>query len=59
MKRRQVQRDAAAPAYSIQELTGHNNPAALSTMTTQAEVTLLPAVGDDFMTLVTPPDANT
>ena len=41
-----------------QERTGHNNPTAVGTKTTQAEVTLISAVGDDFTTLAVPSDAT-
>ena len=37
---------------------GPNNPIALGTKTTQIEVTLLSAVGDDCTTLVAPCDAT-
>ena len=37
---------------------GPNNPIALGTKTTQIEVTLLSAVGDDCTTLAAPRDAD-
>ena len=53
-----VQRVAAAQASSTQLPTGHNNPTALGTTTTQAEVTLLSAAGGHCMTLAAPRDAD-
>ena len=49
---------AAAPTRSMQERMGHNNPIALGFMTTQVEVTLLLAVGDDCTTLTAPHDST-
>ena len=43
---------------SAPEHLDHNNPIAVGTKTTQVEVTLLSAVGDDCKTLAVPRDAT-